>query len=175
MSAAVQHIAGASIAVLAPRPGLSGYEMIAIQRDDKKGLPYRNFWEFPGGGIEPEETPVQCALRELWEECGVTVDESQVVWEAFYPRLQPAADGSTLYNAFYVANVPNSTRYKLQKGDEGRACAWLPASDFTGRQQESGVQAIPDHIDRYYDFIHGLNGTFLGGMAIRQYQSSQAA
>ena len=31
-------------------------------------------WQMPQGGIDPGEDPEQAALRELWEETGVTAD-----------------------------------------------------------------------------------------------------
>ncbi|MDX2200447.1 MAG: (deoxy)nucleoside triphosphate pyrophosphohydrolase [Phycisphaerae bacterium] len=52
---------------------------IAIVRRDARWLVARRhdhahlggLWEFPGGKIEPNETPEQAAVRELLEECGL--------------------------------------------------------------------------------------------------------
>lgn len=34
---------------------------------------HRGDWELPGGRPEPEETPRECLIRELWEETGLAV------------------------------------------------------------------------------------------------------
>jgi 8-oxo-dGTP pyrophosphatase MutT (NUDIX family) len=34
---------------------------------------------FPGGGIDPGETPVEAALRETWEELGIRQDDVRVI------------------------------------------------------------------------------------------------
>jgi mutator protein MutT len=53
------------------------------------------YWEFPGGKIHPNETPVECALREVWEETGLTVKavKELPLIEHIYPhahvRLHP--------------------------------------------------------------------------------------
>lgn len=46
-------------------------KVLAAQRNTAAALPLK--WEFPGGKIEPGESPEECLVRELKEELGVTV------------------------------------------------------------------------------------------------------
>lgn len=36
-------------------------------------------WQMPQGGIDPGESPTDAALRELWEETGVTADKVEIL------------------------------------------------------------------------------------------------
>lgn len=52
------------------------YLLLLTHFDPEVGLPPR--WLTPGGGIDAGETPRQAAARELFEETGLTVDESSL-------------------------------------------------------------------------------------------------
>jgi 8-oxo-dGTP diphosphatase len=54
--------------------------ILAAQRSATMNLPFK--WEFPGGKIDPGETPEACLKRELVEELGIEV--------AVGPALEPA-------------------------------------------------------------------------------------
>ena len=41
-------------------------------------------WEFPGGTVEPNETPQACLKREMQEECGISVMVGRVFGESIY-------------------------------------------------------------------------------------------
>ncbi|MDK3016628.1 RNA pyrophosphohydrolase [Pseudodonghicola flavimaris] len=48
------------------------------QRNDR----YEDAWQMPQGGVDKGEAPRDAALRELWEETGVTADLVEVVAES---------------------------------------------------------------------------------------------
>ena len=61
--------------------------LVVLDRDEKlllfhtRDLDYPEFgmwWELPGGGLEPGETYLAAAIRELREETGITVTPAQV-------------------------------------------------------------------------------------------------
>ncbi len=51
---------------------------------------YKDFWEFPGGKVEPGETPQQALQREIQEEMGAAVEVGELVGTAehTYPEFQ---------------------------------------------------------------------------------------
>lgn len=41
---------------------------------------YKDWWEFPGGKLEPGETPAQAAEREIREELDAEIKAGDVIW-----------------------------------------------------------------------------------------------
>lgn len=59
-------------------------------------------WETPGGGLEADETPDACAIRELFEESGQRVEN--VTFKALFKiKLNP--EGTFEYGALYIATL----------------------------------------------------------------------
>jgi len=57
-------------------------QILAARRAQGKHL--AGFWEFPGGKLEPNETPEQCLARELAEEFGVETRIGKFIGESIY-------------------------------------------------------------------------------------------
>lgn len=65
--------------------------VLLAQRPEGKQL--AGLWEFPGGKVEPGETPEQCIIRELQEEIGI---------ETEIPCLAPLTFASHSYDDFHL-------------------------------------------------------------------------
>lgn len=65
--------------------------VLIAQRPEGKSM--AGLWEFPGGKIEPGETPEECLIRELQEELGVTT------WKSC---LAPLTFASHSYDRFHL-------------------------------------------------------------------------
>lgn len=61
-------VVGAAILDDATRPT----QMLAARRKAPKSL--AGYWEFPGGKVEPQETPTGALVREIREELGVEIE-----------------------------------------------------------------------------------------------------
>ncbi|HSO48811.1 MAG TPA: (deoxy)nucleoside triphosphate pyrophosphohydrolase, partial [Rhizobiaceae bacterium] len=65
--------------------------VLIAQRPHGKAL--AGLWEFPGGKVEPGETPEDCLIRELNEELGITT------WRSC---LAPLSFASHTYEEFHL-------------------------------------------------------------------------
>ena len=88
-------------------------------RDDGLGrsIPYPNTWNFPGGAIEPGESPLDAAIREIEEEFGIRLEPAacREIWS--YSHEHAPSDH------VFLCNVPDDTEPPVQR--EGAAFAWM--------------------------------------------------
>ncbi len=85
------------------------------------GKPYEGYWEFPGGKLEPGETPAHALARELHEELGLKVRRSApwIVQEFVYPHARVEL------NFFRVLEWDGEPR-----GRDGQAFSWQTPGAF---------------------------------------------
>jgi len=91
--------------VAAWRVGPSGPEVLLTRRPGHVHL--GGLWELPGGKVEPSETPIAAAARELLEETRLIVAESDLVPLA--TAMHDYADRSVRLHAFAVRVPPDAT------------------------------------------------------------------
>lgn len=61
--------------------GLIQYEdkILLTRRVDPKHLQWHQRWEFPGGKIQPQETPIEALHREILEETNLTINTPRLL------------------------------------------------------------------------------------------------
>lgn len=102
-----------------------GRVLVTRRHPDKA---WGGLWEITGGGVVKGETPLQGAVRELWEETGLTARETDLRPVYVEPRL--GIDGChTIYHSFLHIFDPAEQIIRLQ---EGETCGFrlLPYRDF---------------------------------------------
>jgi len=90
--------------------------ILLAQRPEGKSL--AGLWEFPGGKVEPGETPEECLVRELEEELGIKTKVA---------CLAPLTFASHSYDTFHLLMpLYVCRRYEgIPQSREGQALKWV--------------------------------------------------
>jgi 8-oxo-dGTP diphosphatase len=110
--------------------------VLAAQR--KEGMRLALKWEFPGGKIDPGESPEACLRRELVEEMGVEID-----------IIRPLAPVTHQYSFFTVTLYPFVCT--IRSGEiflhEHAAIEWLPPENLLSLDwAEADIPLIEDYV-----------------------------
>ncbi|QXI25703.1 NUDIX hydrolase [Pseudomonas vanderleydeniana] len=115
-----QAFSGAKLALIC------GDQLLTYLRDMKESIPYPGHWDFAGGGREGEETPSECALRELDEEFSLRLGAERIEWTRRYPSVtQPGS-----HSWFLVGQLSQVEIAAIRFGDEGQYWRMMPIAEY---------------------------------------------
>ncbi|MGI9202717.1 MAG: 8-oxo-dGTP diphosphatase MutT [Woeseiaceae bacterium] len=105
--------------------GILSHNGRILLSDRAQARSMQDYWEFPGGKVQPEESPDAALCRELQEELGVTA----LQYEHFETVCHDYADLSVAIEFFVV------TRWHGKPaGMEGQALRWVAQDSLAGER-----------------------------------------
>ena len=113
-----------------PRPAVTADCVVITKDENPKVLliqrgcePFKEFWAFPGGFMNMDETTEQCAIRELEEETGLKVGGLCQI--GAYSKVDRDPRGRTITVAYLVV-IDSIVEVKGQ--DDAVKAEWVPLS-----------------------------------------------
>ena len=112
-------------------------EVLLVLRQDFR------IWALPGGGLEPDETWEQAAVRETLEETGYAVEILQYVGEYWRPQM---SEGQGDLKRVFLAQVTGES--PSQHDDESIDVRWFPITALPKRMFRFSREHISDALTR---------------------------
>lgn len=103
---------------------LDGDRVLMVQR---RNPPDAGLWGFPGGHVEPGETALAAAARELAEETGVIARPRAYLDNI--DVIERGADGALRFHFLLTAVLCDYVSGQPVAADDARNAAWVPVAD----------------------------------------------
>ena len=120
-------------------------KVLATQRSEKMDLP--GLWEFPGGKVEPEESPATCLVREIWEELSIGIQ----ICRPLTPVLH-AYPAKSIQLIPFLATWESGT---LQLTEHAQS-RWLAQQDLLSLDWAPADIPIVHELNENWDYFLGL-------------------
>ena len=140
-------------------------ERMLLFQDSDLGLePVAPWWVTPGGGVDPGESDVEAAVRELWEETGLVVDAGALVGPLLtrlvvHGYSDKVVDQTEVFYAVRVAafevDTSAHTEEELLTVADVR---WWPLADLASTDDDvwpRDVLAVLDLVQRPHEWREG--------------------
>jgi ADP-ribose pyrophosphatase YjhB (NUDIX family) len=114
---------------------LRGDRLLLVRRSHR---PDAGRWGFPGGKIEPGETVIAAALRELGEETGVAADAIEVLTALDVIRR----DGETLHHYVLVAVLCRCSRGEGIAASDAHETGWFDLPQIAALEKSPDVERV---------------------------------
>jgi 8-oxo-dGTP diphosphatase len=109
-------------------------EILLVQRGKE---PLKGHWAPPGGRLEWGETVAEAALREVQEECNITIHLPPNPSFSTIDRISHSVEGEILYHFVLVGVVAIAEAGATpQAGDDAAACQWVRVSELATIQPQ---------------------------------------
>ena len=122
-----------------------GVEVLMARRSDAASF-MPGVWVFPGGAIDADETPAQCAARELEEETGVDLgdDPELLAWSRWItPEVVPVRFDTH----FLVGLAPPHSSPKADEAEISEVAWWAPRAALDAHADGPALARLPHDQD----------------------------
>ena len=119
-------------------------QVVAYLRDDKPGIPFPGMWDLPGGGREGGEAPIDCGVRKVEEEFGLSLRASDVL---VIERHAGKDGGRDTY--FCAMRIGADELARIRFGNEGQYWTMMPVRDFV--HHENAVPHLRSRLNALVD------------------------
>ena len=123
-----QHAPYPPVFVTADALVVCGGHILLIERGGEYG---RGLYALAGGFLDQNETLLECALRELYEETGLVIDQNTLNAQHTFDAPDRSARGRTVTTVFYF-ELSGETLPALRAGDDASRAFWLPLGKLDG-------------------------------------------
>jgi len=125
-------------------------QWLIVQRSPEKSCPLK--WEPPGGCVLAGENSLQAAIREVYEETGIRLCESDALQFASFRRIEPCWENPGFLDVWMFASDIPSENIRLQPGETVDArwatpeeiCRMYESGEFVSLSEYAGCTFLPD-------------------------------